>query len=125
MAPNFVCLSLPINCKYLKLRFSATFGTCYSSQMPSSRLKCGEKLRNMSPCRFVSTPQRILLRFKYSTQFKCREENNGDGLQALHVNSQNVKKTPCLEPIYFLLHVICFHICVKARSMHLLHLNSV
>ena len=36
-----------------KLRFSATFGTCCSSQMPSSRLKCGKKLRNMSPSRFV------------------------------------------------------------------------
>ena len=55
MAPNFFCLFQPIKCKHLKLRFSATFGTCYSSQMPSSRLKCGKKLRNMSPSRFVST----------------------------------------------------------------------
>ena len=28
-------------------------------------------------------PKRILLRFKYSTQFKRREENNGDGLLRL------------------------------------------
>ena len=32
--------------------------TCYSSQMPFSRLKCGKKLRNMSPSRFVSTALR-------------------------------------------------------------------
>ena len=42
-------------CKHVKLRFLATFGTCYSSQMPSSRLTCGKKLRNTSPSRFVST----------------------------------------------------------------------
>ena len=59
IAPNFVCLLQPIKCKHLqlKLRFSATFGTCYSSQMPTSRLKSSKKLRNMSPSsyRFVST----------------------------------------------------------------------
>ena len=48
IAPNFVCSFQPIKCKHLKLRFSATFGTFYSSQMPSSRLKSGKKLRNMS-----------------------------------------------------------------------------
>ena len=55
IAPNFVCLFQPIKCKDLILRFLATFGTCYSSQMPSSRLTCGKKLRNTSPSRFVST----------------------------------------------------------------------
>ena len=55
IAPNVVCLFQPIKCKHLKLRFLATFGTCYSSQKPSSRLKCGKKLRNMSPRWFVST----------------------------------------------------------------------
>ena len=47
IAPNFVCLFQPIKCKHLiiKLRFLATFGTCYFSEMPSSRLKCGKKLR--------------------------------------------------------------------------------
>ena len=55
IAPNFVCLFWPIKCKHVKLRFLATFGTCYSSQMSSSRLKCGKKLRNTSPIRFVST----------------------------------------------------------------------
>ena len=55
IAPNFVCLLQPIKCKHAILRFLATFGTCYSSQMPSSRLKCGKKLRNASPSRFVST----------------------------------------------------------------------
>ena len=58
IALNFVCSFQPIliliKCKHLKLRFSATFGTCYTSQMPSSRLKPGKKLRNMSPSRFVS-----------------------------------------------------------------------
>ena len=56
-APNFVCLFEPIKCKHVILRFLATFGTCYSSQMSSSRLKCGKKLRNIntSPSRFVST----------------------------------------------------------------------
>ena len=54
IAPNVVCLFQPIKCKHLKLRFLATFGTCYSSQMPSSRLKCGKKLRNTSPSRFIS-----------------------------------------------------------------------
>ena len=49
IAPNFVCLFQPIKCKHVKLRFLATFGTCYSSQMPFSRLKCGKKLRNTSP----------------------------------------------------------------------------
>ena len=54
-APNFVSLFQPIKCKHVKLRFLATFGTCYTSQMPSSRPKCGKKLRNTSPSRFVST----------------------------------------------------------------------
>ena len=45
IAPNFVCLFQPIKCNHVILRFLATFGTCYSSQMPSSRLKCGKKLR--------------------------------------------------------------------------------
>ena len=49
IAPNFVCLFQPIKCKHLKLRFLATFGTCYSSQMPSSRLKCGKRLRKYIP----------------------------------------------------------------------------
>ena len=49
IAPNFVCLFQPIKCKHEKLRFLDTFDTCYSSQMPSSRLKCGKKLRNASP----------------------------------------------------------------------------
>ena len=49
-----------------KLRFLATFVTCYSSQMPSSRLKCGKKLRNTSPSRFVSTAlHKPLLQAKY------------------------------------------------------------
>ena len=50
IALNFVFLFQPIDikCKHLKLRLLTTFGTCYSSQMPSSRLKCGKKLRNMS-----------------------------------------------------------------------------
>ena len=52
-----------IKCKHVKLRFLATFGTCYSSQMPSSRLKCGKKLRNTSPSRFVSTALHKLLTF--------------------------------------------------------------
>ena len=57
--PNLsVCSSQSNTSIYqLKLRFLATFGTCYSSQMPSSRLKCGKKLRNMSPSRFVSIAQ--------------------------------------------------------------------
>ena len=50
-----VCSSQSNLSKHLKLRFLVTFGTCYSSQMPSSRLKCGKKLRNISPSRFVST----------------------------------------------------------------------
>ena len=49
-----------------KLRFLSTFGTCYSSQMPFSRLKCGKHLRNMSQNRFVSTPlHKSLLQAKY------------------------------------------------------------
>ena len=44
IAPNFVCSFQPIKCKHVILRFLATFGTCCSSQMPSSRLKCGKKL---------------------------------------------------------------------------------
>ena len=56
IAPNLVCLFQPINAlKHVKLRFLATFGTCHSSQMPSSRLKCGKMLRNTSLSRFVST----------------------------------------------------------------------
>ena len=56
IAPKFVCSFQPIKCKQVivLLRFLAIFGTCYSSQMPSSRLKCGKKLRNTSPSRFVS-----------------------------------------------------------------------
>ena len=66
MGPNFVCLFQPIKCKHVKLRFLATFGTCYSSQMPSSRLKSGKKLRNTSPSRFVSTAlHKALLQAKY------------------------------------------------------------
>ena len=66
IAPNFVCLFQPIKCKHVKLRFLATFGTCYFSQMPSSRLKCGKKLRNTSPSRFVSTAlHKSLLQAKY------------------------------------------------------------
>ena len=66
IAPNVVCLFQPIKCKHLKLRFVATFGTCYSSQMPASRLKCGKKLRNTSPSRFVSTAlHKSLLQAKY------------------------------------------------------------
>jgi hypothetical protein len=53
-----VCSCQSIKCKHLKLRFSATFGTCYSSQMPSLRLK-SEILKSwgiyMSPSTFVST----------------------------------------------------------------------
>ena len=51
IAPNVVCLFQPIKCKHLnlKLRFLATFDTCYSSRIPSSRLKCGKKLRNICP----------------------------------------------------------------------------
>ena len=49
IAPSFVCLFQPIKCKHVKLRFLATFGTCYSSQMPSSRLKCGKRLRKCIP----------------------------------------------------------------------------
>ena len=49
-----------------KTQICATFGTCYSSQMPSSRLKCGKKLRNTSPSRFVSTGlHKSLLQAKY------------------------------------------------------------
>ena len=49
-----------------KTQILATFGTCYSSQMPSSRLKCGKKLRNTSPSRFVSTAlHKSLLQAKY------------------------------------------------------------
>ena len=55
IAPDFVCLFLPIKCKHAILRFLAIFGTCQSSQMLSSRLKCDKKLRNTSPSRFVST----------------------------------------------------------------------
>ena len=65
---NFVCLLQPIKCKQVILRFLATFGTCYSSQMPSSRLKCGKKLRNTSSSRFVSTALhncKSLLQAKY------------------------------------------------------------
>ena len=66
IAPNFVCSFQPIKFKHLKLRFSATFCTCYSSQLPCSRLKSGKKLRNMSPSRFVSTAlHKSLLQAKY------------------------------------------------------------
>ena len=49
IAPNFVCLFQPIKCNHVKLIFLATFGTCYSSQMPSSRLKCGQKAEEYIP----------------------------------------------------------------------------
>ena len=68
IAPNFVCLFefWPIKCKHLKLRFLASFGTCYSSQRPSSRFKCGKKLRNTSLSRFVSIAlHKSLLQAKY------------------------------------------------------------
>ena len=68
LAPNFVCSFQPIKCKHVILRFLATFRTCtcYSSQMPSSRLKCGKKLRNPSPSRSVSTAlHKSLLQAKY------------------------------------------------------------
>ena len=68
IAPNFVYLLLTNQMQASKLRFLATFGTfCVSSQMPSSRhLKCGKKLRNMSPSRFVSTAlHKSLLQAKY------------------------------------------------------------
>ena len=40
---------------------------CHSSQMPSSRLKCGKKLRNTSPKRFVSTARhKSLLQAEYA-----------------------------------------------------------
>ena len=42
-----------------KTQILANFGTCYFSQMPSSRLKWGKKLRNTCPSRFVSTAQVI------------------------------------------------------------------
>ena len=74
IAPNFVCLFQPIKCKHVKLIFLATFGTCYSSQMPSSRLKCGKKLRNTSPSRFVSTAQVIVtgkIRRVLYVNFEC------------------------------------------------------
>ena len=48
IAPNFVFLLQQIKCKHVILRFLATFGTCYSSIMTSSRLKCGKKQRSMS-----------------------------------------------------------------------------
>ena len=64
------CLFVLANIKYkhFKLRLLATFGTCYSSKMPSSslRLKGGKILRNMSPSRFVNTALRkSLLQSKY------------------------------------------------------------
>ena len=66
IAPNFVCLFQPIECKHLILRFLATVGTCYFSEMPFSRLKCGKKLRNTSPSRFISTAlHKSLLQVKY------------------------------------------------------------
>ena len=68
IAPNFVCLFQPIKYKHahVKLRFLATFGICKPSQITSSRLKCGKKLRNISPSRFVSTTlHKSLLQAKY------------------------------------------------------------
>ena len=66
IALNFVCSFQPIKCKHLKLRFSATFGTYFSCHKPSSRLKPGKKLKNMSPSRFVSTAlHKSLLQAKY------------------------------------------------------------
>ena len=74
-----VCSSQSLKYKYqnLTLRFLATFGTCYSSQMPFSRLKCGKKLRNMhmSPSRFVSTALR-----------KSYDIVTGKVCRVLHVN---------------------------------------
>ena len=62
IAPNFVCLIQPIKCKHVKLRFLATFGTCYSSQMPSSRLKCVHKAEEYIPKQdcYHSTAQGIV-----------------------------------------------------------------
>ena len=55
-----------------KTQILATFGTCYSSQMPSSRLKCGKKLRNTSPSRFVSTAlHKSLLRIQAKYEEYC------------------------------------------------------
>ena len=68
LKPNFVCLFQPIKCKHLKLSFLVIIGICYSSQMCASRLKCGKKLRNTSPSlsRFVSTAlHKSLLQAKY------------------------------------------------------------
>ena len=67
IAPNFVCLFWPIKCKQVKLRFLATFGTSYSSQVPSSRLKVANKLSNMCPGRFDMAPaqHKSLLQAKY------------------------------------------------------------
>ena len=73
IARNFVCLFKPIKCKHVKLRFLTTFGTCYSSQMPSSRLKYGKKLRNTSPSRFVSPAlcKSLLQANTQSVNFEC------------------------------------------------------
>ena len=63
-----VCSSQSNASMHVKLRFLATlsFGTCYSSQMPSSRLKCGKKPRNTFSSRFVSTAlHKSLLQAKY------------------------------------------------------------
>ena len=78
IAPNFICSFQPIKCKHLKLRFFATIGTCYSSQMPSSRLKSGKKLRNTSPSKVcqhsTSTAQVIVagkIRRVLYVNFEC------------------------------------------------------
>ena len=46
-----------------QLRFLATFGTCYSSQMPSSMLKCGKKLRNVPKqvCHHVHSTAQVIV----------------------------------------------------------------
>ena len=49
IAPNFVCLFQPIKCKHLKLRFSATFGTCYSSQLPFFKAQMWQKAEEYVP----------------------------------------------------------------------------
>ena len=68
--PNFVCLFQPIKYvyKHLKLRFLATFGTCYSSQMPFSTLKCGKKPRNICPQVGLSSTAQVIDRYRQNTQ---------------------------------------------------------
>ena len=49
IAPYFVCLFQPIKCKHVKLRFLATFGTCYSSQMPFLKAQMWQKAEECIP----------------------------------------------------------------------------